>query len=335
MRWWLLKMRVRTIFLIKRQTKLALFRIPSHFLRIPYFLLTLFKEIPDYSVPLPNYAASNKIIFGYNGKDEALKIEPLTKLPDTVQTMIAKDPEKDTLNYWFTPFEVDSLVFKVSNEQREQIDTFTVKTRKLAPDSLLLNPSHRGNINFQDDFHIGANIPIVHMDTTKISMINKDSIPVNFKVLLDSLKNRITLNFDKEPNENYALELLPGALSDFFETPNDTLSYMLSTGSYADYGNLSMNITGEITYPLIVQLTNERDEVKREIYATEPKLFEFNNIEPSNYFVRVIFDTNKNREWDTGNYLKKVQPEKVSYYPVAIEIRANWEKIETFTVLPN
>ncbi|MBT8302211.1 MAG: hypothetical protein KJO63_12830, partial [Maribacter sp.] len=88
----------------------------------------------------------------------------------------------------------------------------------------------------------------------------------------------------------------------------------------------------EANYPLIVQLTNEKGETKQEIYAKEPKTFEFTNIEPANYRIRVIFDANANGHWDTGNYLKRIQPERVSYYPDVIEMRANWEKNETFII---
>ena len=87
-----------------------------------------------------------------------------------------------------------------------------------------------------------------------------------------------------------------------------------------------------ILYPLLVQLTDEKGETKQEIYAKEPKIFEFSNIEPSNYRVRVIFDANGNGQWDTGNYLKRIQPERVSYYPDLIEVRANWELEQTFTI---
>ena len=299
------------------------------------FLLTLFKEIPDYSVPPPNYAASNKIIFGYNGKDENIKIKTLSNIPDSVRTLVAKHPKKDTLNFWFTPFEADSLIFTVENESRAQRDTFVVKPRKLAADSLLLDPSHRGTINFEDSFSIAANLPIVSIDTTKFNMINKDSLSVAVEIGLDSLENSLTFSFEKEPNQNYNLEMLPGALTDFFETTNDTLNYRLSTSSYADYGNLSLNVSGAVKFPMIIQLTNERGDLVREIYATEPKLFEFNTLDPANYLIRVIHDQNENKQWDTGNYLKKIQPEKVSYYPVPIEVRANWEKIETFTILPD
>ena len=112
------------------------------------------------------------------------------------------------------------------------------------------------------------------------------------------------------------------------------MSYNLQTKSYADYGNLRLTLVGNsLTFPIIIQLTDEKGEVQREIYATEPKVFEFNNLKPSKYLARVLFDTNANKKWDTGNYLKQIQPERVSYYPVAIEVRANWELEQTFTIL--
>ncbi|MEO0526387.1 MAG: Ig-like domain-containing protein [Bacteroidota bacterium] len=295
------------------------------------YLLTLFKEIPDYNIAVPSFAAKNRIIFGYSGRSEHIDIVPLTTIPDTVKTVIAKEPEKDTLNYWFTPFEADSIVFKISNEKEESMDTFTVKTRKLAVDSLLLTTNQRSSLGFEETFQISANVPIIRIDTSKIDLINKDSIPVNFSARLDSIKNRLEIDFDIEPNENYGLNLYSGVLTDFFENQNDTLQYKFSTGSYADYGNLRLNLSGNVTYPVIVQLTNERGEtIEREIYATTPGPLEFNNLTPSKYLIRVINDSNENGKWDTGNYLKKIQPERVSYYPDVLEVRANWELEQTF-----
>jgi hypothetical protein len=40
--------------------------------------------------------------------------------------------------------------------------------------------------------------------------------------------------------------------------------------------------------------------------------------------LKVIYDNNDNRKWDTGNYLKKIQPEKVLYYKGDINVRSNW-----------
>jgi hypothetical protein len=85
-------------------------------------------------------------------------------------------------------------------------------------------------------------------------------------------------------------------------------------------------------YPFILQLTNEKGLVQREIYASGPRAFEFSTVPPAKYLVRIIYDTNGNGKWDTGNYLDKLQPERVVYYPQTIEVRANWELEQTFTL---
>ena len=296
------------------------------------YILTLFKEIQDYSASVPNFAAKNKIVFGYYGGDEDIEIKPLTLIPDTVKTKILKEKDKDTINFWFTPYEADSIIFTVTNKRKMAVDTFTVKSRKVGIDSLKISPNQNGSLDFNTSYYLAANTPIVEVDTTKIQMIVKDSLPLRFKLVHDSIGNKLDFDFEIEPNENYTLDLLPGAITDFFGQTNDTLNYRLSTRSLADYGNLRLNLAGAVAYPVIVQLTDEKGKTKLEIYATEPKIFEFNNIEPSKYLIRVIFDTNKNRKWDTGSFLKNIQPERVSYYPDEIEVRANWELEQTFTL---
>jgi uncharacterized protein (DUF2141 family) len=296
------------------------------------YLLNLFLEEPDYSVSVPSYSAKNRIIFGYQGNHEDIEIQTLTQLPDSVQTKILKDREKDTLNYWITPTDLDSIIFTVTNDKLELIDTFTVKTRKLPLDSLTLTSGIRGKFNFEDTFSILANTPIANVDTTKIGLVVSDSLLAPFSHVLDTLENKVEFDFEIEPNQRYRFSLLPGAISDFFGMQNDTLDYAISTSGYADYGNLRMTLGGAVQYPLVLQLTNEQGEIQREIIAPESKIFEFSNLDPGNYVVRVIFDDNGNGKWDTGSYLKKRQPERISYYPDVIEVRANWELEQNFII---
>ncbi len=296
------------------------------------YILTLFQEVPNYNAANPSYAAANKIIFGYTGLPDSMQISPLSQIPDTIKTMISRQYDKDTLNYWFTPYEFDSLVFEVRNNAFGKIDTFTVKTRKLDADSLVISSSHRSKINFEDQFHLRSNIPITAIDTNAISILNQDSVVVGFDAELESVENKVNIDFEKEPNSTYFMSVLPGFITDFFEQTNDTILYRLSTQSYADYGNLRLNVTGEVDYPVILQLTDEKGEAKREIIADGPRLFEFNNIEPGIYLLRLILDSNANKVWDTGSYLEKKQPEKVIYYPQTIEVRANWELEQTFRI---
>ena len=296
------------------------------------YSLTLFREIPAYSPVIPSLVSSNRIVFGFNGGTENVKISALSPIPDTVSTLVAREPEKDTLNYWFTPFERDSLVFEIVQEELGQRDTFTVKTRSLEPDSLIITPSHRGNINFEDSYSLKASLPIISIDTTQFEMMDQDSTAIPLKMELDSLNNQVALAFEKTPNASYRMQVFPGAITDFFGETNDTLNLRLTTGSYADFGNLRLNLNGAVSYPVIVQLTDNKGVTKRELYARESQVFEFNNIEPASYLIRLIFDLNQNQKWDTGDYLKKVQPEPVLYYPMEVEMRANWEKVETFII---
>lgn len=295
------------------------------------YVLTLFKEIPNYSAAVPSFAAKNKIIFGYSGDAKEMEITPLSGIPDSVRTMVGKEPNKDTLNYWFTPFDMDSIVFKVTNEKRRIIDTFTVKSRKVGTDSLKLAPNQSGNLSFSDPYYISSTTtPIVKIDSSKISLFNKDTTAVAFSVNLDTLNNRMQVDFKVEPNEKYKMDFLPGAIEDFFGIQNDSLSTSLSTGSYADFGNLKLTVEGDIEFPVIAQLTDEKGDLKREIKTDDKNEFEFTNLKPGKYLFRIIFDTNSNGKWDTGNYLEKKQPEKVTYFPEVIELRANWEKNQTF-----
>jgi len=41
---------------------------------------------------------------------------------------------------------------------------------------------------------------------------------------------------------------------------------------------------------------------------------------------------NENDKWDTGNFLKKIIPEPVYYYPKQLEVRPNWDLNEVFNL---
>lgn len=298
------------------------------------YLLNLFREIPDYGITVPSLVAKNKISFGYYGEGDNIIIRPITIIPDSVKTTILKERDKDTLNFWFTPYEMDSILFTVTNDNLKLIDTFNVKSRKVGIDSLKLTPSQTGTLNFNENFSIYANTPLRAIDSSKIVLQKQDTLQVAYTVMLDSLYNQLNFDFKVEPNERYTMELLPGAVIDFFGISNDTLNYALSTNSFADYGDLTVNLSGNtIQYPIVVQLTNEKEEVQREQILQESKPLEFTNLNPGKYLLRVIFDANNNGQWDTGNYLKKIQPERVSYYPNLIEMRANWIENITFNIL--
>lgn len=296
------------------------------------YLLRMFREIPEYKALPPSYAASNKIIFGYQGARQPL-VESLTPIPDSVRYRYVKDPEKDSINFWFTPWKPDSILFTVRHPEIEtQIDTFTVKPLNLPADSLTLSWNPRRSLKIEDSVYLSVSLPLQAIDTSKMQLRYRDTVPLASSARLDTARNRIYFGFEKAPNESYQLELLPGALSDFFGTANDSLNHKMSIGSPAEYGDLRLSLAGELSFPLLVELINDNGELIHRRTLEAPREIGFPSLDPGTYRIRVIFDSNENGQWDTGSFLGKIQPERVIYFPAPIEMRANWEDIRTFTI---
>ena len=110
-----------------------------------------------------------------------------------------------------------------------------------------------------------------------------------------------------------------------YENTNDTLIFKFNTRKYVDYGNLRLNLNGVKSYPLLVELTDDKGKILATAYTEKDNLVEFKNLQPNLFYVRFIYDTNKNRRWDAGNYLEKQQSEEAFYHPTAIDVRANWD----------
>ncbi|WP_053976887.1 Ig-like domain-containing protein [Mangrovimonas xylaniphaga] len=296
------------------------------------YTLKLFSEELDFRAIKPKQIAGEKIAFGYEGNAKNMKIDLLEETPSDYETRITKDAKADTLYYWYKPkMEMDSARFVVRNYK--YTDTLIHKYRELERDSLEVKPLKSGTISFNEDFAIEGTTPFVNIDEQKIKIIDKDTLEVAYKTEFDTLKNIYTFKFDKTESNSYNIEMLPEALTGFFGHVNDTLNFNVKTKNYTDYSNMRVTLQNA-KFPVIVQLTTEKGEVKYEQFATENRVFDFRFIEPVNYYLRVIFDTNGNQKWDTGSYLQKRQPERISYYPELIkDARANWDPIIEFPLL--
>lgn len=296
------------------------------------FAIKLFKETLDFKASRAGLISGQKIAFGYEGDHEKMKIKLLSQGPGNHEFRITKDPKTDTLYYWFKPkIEADSLVFEVAN--RDYKDSLTVRIKEVETDSLQLKQVQSGVLQFTEDFEIESNIPLEAFDDSKMTFIDKDSAAVSYTISKDTLLNRLIFKFNKTESNSYNFKMLPGTFTDFFGNTNaDTLTYNLSTREYSDYGNLRLTLENA-TYPVIVQLVDQRDQVKVEKISTKPEPLDFRHLQPGTYSIRVIFDSNNNGKYDPGIYLLKKQPERVSYYPTPLDIRAGWDLIETFTLL--
>ena len=291
---------------------------------------TIFKEVPQLKVFRPKEVNKGHLIFGFEGDASAINIELLSQKPADFKSEIVFEKEKDTLNYWYTPFEADSLSFLVSKNNYSE--KFTVKPRISKADSLTVTKSATGILHLLDTFSISTNIPIINFDRSFIKITEKDSTVVDFKETLSTSKTKLTLDFEKKHNTEYNFELLPKTITNIFGVSNDSLSFKLTTKSPEDYGIINVDLVSEKNTAFIVELLNEKDVLIRLLKIDKPQKVSFSMLSPGNYGVRVTIDENNNGVWDTGSFLNRRQPEAVKYFDKLIELRANWDVNETFNL---
>lgn len=296
------------------------------------YQLELFKEKRPDKALKPVQFNSNRLYAGYEGDYRGMKI--VVKNSDGTETLpsvITKVKDKDSLNVWLPRGLKDSL--KVTVTHRDSIKNFTVKLKEVKPaDSLSVEAVQKGGLNFREKFTLMPSTPLTRIDSSKINVVNKDSVAVKYSIVYDDLRQQLEFDFVKEENQRYTFTLLPGALKDFYEKENDTLSYKLATKEYTDYGNIRVTLDKVKRFPLMLEVLNSKSEVQAFYYSEGETVINFDNLLPDKYILRAFYDDNKNKEWDTGDYLLRRQPEEVIYMSKEITVRANWDPEETFSL---
>lgn len=291
--------------------------------------MELFKESLPFKALKPTPFSGNRLIMGHEGNPKGLQAV-LKKGEEIVPTVITKVPLKDSVNIWFRPIKADSLQLAVSRENYKE--NFTIKLKKQKNDTLSFSARYSADLPLREKFVLNASRPLVKFDNSLIKLIGKDSVGIPFTTEYDEFNQQLKFDFVKQPLEKYKLTLLPGALTDFFDKANDTLNYNFSTKNTTDYGNLRVRLEHVRKFPVIVELTNAKNEVIATEYSESADTIDFNGLEPALYTLRVIYDENKNKVWDTGSFQEKRQAEEVQYFPTPVDVRANWDVDQTFTL---
>jgi len=203
--------------------------------------LKLFKENVNYKALKPKQDGETKIIFPYEGNYESMQIKVLESKPEGYKTRVIKSPDTDTLYYWYKPkFKVDTTFFLVTN--KKEVDTFKHRFRKLEKDSLILKVISSSTLTDIENFVLEGTIPLTKIDTTKIKLIDKDSLTINYGIAYDSILNRYKFSLKKKEGQRYFFTMLPETFTDFYdETNKDTLNFSFRTKMKSEYGDVRVN----------------------------------------------------------------------------------------------
>ena len=288
------------------------------------YTLSLFKEVPQTQASRPFQSGEQRISIGYQGEKDSIQVTPLPPCPADWKWVVEKEPTKDTLWLWYHPKVEDSLKLIVKSNRA---DTTKVNLRKMKSEKWKITPEFKGISPTEEEIVLSSNTPIRAFNKEAIKlMVAKDSTEVGFEPIFTTNTSQITLKVKVKEGEKYLFKAF-NAFENFFGQKSGTLQESFSAKKAEDFGSLKLTFRDNISLPFIIELTDK--DAKKVLYEqyveqTSPT-YNFPFVKAGNYRLRVIEDRNRNRKWDTGNFLGHLLPEPVHYFAKEIELRANWE----------
>ena len=282
------------------------------------------------------------ITFIFKIPTKNVKITPLNHHFET--TWSFKDPNQtgDTIKYWLPNVDLDSLTLKVMDDTLV-LDTVklnlkvkeTTKKKSEKPInikfSFLTNIKNNDLLGYSKSFVLTSSRPVTEHDFSKIILKEKKDSTIiktfNPAVTITDSSNKIfEIKYKWDEFNSYNLFIPPGTFKDILGAQNDTIKLKFKIKPPESYGNIKLKIDiGDHQCDYVLQLMDEKENVLRTLILPKNKIAEIKDVDPGNYKMKLIYDSNRNGKWDTGNYRKKQQPEKVKYYPEPLTIRANWD----------
>lgn len=275
----------------------------------------------------------------------------------------------DTLNYWITDtmliksdsirvnmrylhtdtndmrtFTNDTIYFNLKKMKKKGNKKVEKKKEEEGKDSLDSIPqiqllkfaaASSGTIDVYAPFRFKSEEPIdsinpamIHLKQ-KIDTIWEDRGIVELKRDSASSILNYKVEYDWEPGGTYGITIDSLAITGIYGLYNGTISQEFKVKELEEYSNLFFKVN--VTDSAFVELLDKSDKVVRTA-PVENGMVDLFNINPGEYYARIVLDANGNGKWDTGNYSQHLQPEEVYYFSKKLNLKQNWDIEETWDI---
>jgi uncharacterized protein (DUF2141 family) len=184
------------------------------------------------------------------------------------------------------------------------------------------------------DLRVTANLPIESFETGLIAL-NEDSVNItNFTIRKDSINTRnLFIKYRFRPGSKYQLLINEAAVTDIYKDKNKRAGIQFVADKPENYSMLTLKVTvPEPNKQYVIELIDEQKNVVRTDVVTKTTSVVYRNFLTQKYKVRVVYDTNKNGRWDSGNVKRRAQPENIWLNEKEITLRPNWEAEEAIDI---
>lgn len=268
----------------------------------------------------------------------------------TLRLYSRRNAAGDTLEVWSAPERLDSIVLLLTD------DTLLHDTLKLqylqrtkaklstpeAPGKMKLTSLVGQNHPYYDTLRLGTGTPVVAIDTTKalgVMDLNDSTVSRCTARLLPDRRGDTSFamlamaDFHGKAGGKYMITVPAGLMTDIYGNSHDTLTFTTTYTKPENYGSITLTVeSGRFAAggQLLVQLTNEKGDILRQVSLAKPGLATFPHLKAGKYTLRLVHDTNGDGQWTPGDYWSRRQPEEVTYLGKVLDLRENWEITERF-----
>ena len=218
----------------------------------------------------------------------------------------------------------DSIEFKL--ETNKPLIKYSIDNVEIKYDTVALPKKFYGYYTKKKSNNLIEGKMFIQVDSASkyIEKIKKDIIADSLGFENDSIYKSVSGYYKRLNTSKLSLEIKKGSIITIDNDSIKTIKEDLRIRGKDYYGGLSGSIVNiENNKNIIVELVNEKFT---QIINNKMKgySFDFQNIPPGKYYLRVIEDKNNNYEWDYYSIKKKIDSERITYYPELIEVLSNW-----------
>lgn len=218
----------------------------------------------------------------------------------------------------------DSIEFKL--ETNKPLIKYSIDNVEIKYDTVVLPKKFYGYYTKKKSNNLIEGKMFIQVDSASkyIEKVKKDIIADSLGFENDSIYKSVSGYYKRLNTSKLSLEIKKGSIITIDNDSIKTIKEDLRIRGKDYYGGLSGSVVNiENNKNIIVELVNEKFT---QIINNKMKgySFDFQNIPPGKYYLRVIEDKNNNYEWDYYSIKKKIDSERITYYPELIEILSNW-----------
>ena len=250
---------------------------------------------------------------------------------DSIGQAIKTDKIRDSLLIFYDIKDATTWNLYARNDSGKT-DTLRIRPKGradfLAKNKLsALNLGTIGSKKPNQDFYIDFNFPIENIDTQGISLIDTSgakALPLSIGLDI----RRLVLKAPFEEGHVYDLVIRPKTLVGWAGLSHDTIKSRIVALPKKEFGDILLKINGlDTNKHYLYQLVSNSGVIvhSQTISKTSAVEKRFDTLIPDQYSLVVVEDRNANGRWDTGDYDKKQQPERLVTKKADSALRANWE----------